>query len=442
MAAVIFHGPPGSYKTSSAIWFEMLSALRKGRTVVTNIEGMKTVDDIEQELNETFPEGAQIWRLSTQKKKGLELFRSFFHWAPIGAQIIIDEVQDVFPSETSFKPDIYDYQPISVYKDLLPKKWLETHYELLDSIKPDDYTSADSDDLGELIFDDNGRIIYPTTLKESFMRHRKYNWDIVVCTPDITQVNKLIRGSCESGFAHVSKDVMGKVIPYFKRRPRIRQHPPKESGQVAKKADLITYRKVPVEVHKLYKSTSTGKVNTSGVGKSPLQSPVFIAYIAFILFVIIYLAYNFGFSDTASETNKESRTSAIQKRNEGSRQDILKDTGVSVGNAFGETTDAVDVFLRLPNEPTEVYLIATNKVYQSGIFQGVQMTFELITKSGKLYIDETNIKHFGMDAKYITDCVANIKMGDVIKTVYCKPTTQQDLKVIPELRPTREISLL
>ena len=40
MAASIFHGPPGSFKSASAFWYEVLPALRAGRVVVTNIEGI------------------------------------------------------------------------------------------------------------------------------------------------------------------------------------------------------------------------------------------------------------------------------------------------------------------------------------------------------------------------------------------------------------------
>ncbi len=38
MAATIFHGAPGSYKSSSAVWFELLPALREGRLVVLSIK--------------------------------------------------------------------------------------------------------------------------------------------------------------------------------------------------------------------------------------------------------------------------------------------------------------------------------------------------------------------------------------------------------------------
>ncbi|ELU1680420.1 hypothetical protein SBP32_004513, partial [Vibrio parahaemolyticus] len=37
MATIIRHGPAGSYKSSYAVWFELLPALREGRVVVTNV---------------------------------------------------------------------------------------------------------------------------------------------------------------------------------------------------------------------------------------------------------------------------------------------------------------------------------------------------------------------------------------------------------------------
>ena len=419
MAAVIFHGPPGSYKTSSSIWFEMLGALRAGRIVVTNIEGMKPIDKLEKELGERFPPEADIWRVSTQKRKGLELMRSFYHWCPIGAQIIIDEVQDVFPTERSFKPETYDYRPISEHEDDLPKQWVKTHYQLLENIKPDSLTEADHDDLGEVIFDDNGHIIYPTTLKESFMRHRKYNWDIVVCTPDITQVNMLIRGACEAAFSHSSKDVLGKIIPYFARRPRIRQHPPKENGLQPKKSDIISYRKVPLDVHKLYKSTSTGKVSSSGVGKSPIQGGAFIAGVCFLGFVVIYYALFLGgfFDQNTVEVDTATNQNPVLESGTSSP----KTNSVPDSDRVNENAIQIDVFIKLPHEPKEVYLVSSTAVYKNGQYQGVQMVFELVTDKGNLFVDNNKIKMFGVNAVYKSDCYAHLISGNSSKPVFCKP---------------------
>ena len=47
MATKIFHGPPGSYKASTAMWFEIVPALRQGRVVVSNLQGLKSLDEIQ-----------------------------------------------------------------------------------------------------------------------------------------------------------------------------------------------------------------------------------------------------------------------------------------------------------------------------------------------------------------------------------------------------------
>ncbi|WP_206603559.1 zonular occludens toxin domain-containing protein, partial [Aeromonas salmonicida] len=54
--------------------------------------------------------------------------------------------------------------------------------------KPDSLEECDTDDTGRVVFDERGQIMYPTSPKESFMRHRHYNWDVVFATPDITSI--------------------------------------------------------------------------------------------------------------------------------------------------------------------------------------------------------------------------------------------------------------
>jgi len=437
VAAVIFHGPPGSYKTSSCLWFEMLTALRAGRIVLTNIEGVKPIDEIEKELDERFPESADIWRVSTQKRKGLALMRRFFHWCPIGAQIIIDEVQDVFPVERTFKPDDYNYQPIESYKDHLKPEWYDTHKRLLEEIKPEELTSADSDDLGEAIFDDHGHIIYPSTLKESFMRHRKYNWDIVVCTPDITQVNMLIRGACEAAYHHSSKDAVGKLIPYYARRPRIRQHQPKENGLSARKSDVVTYRKVPLEVHKLYKSTSTGKITTSGVGKTPFQSTGFKLGAVVLVGCIVYFAFFLGGAfDADGEQTLPQRIEKDYQENIQRSQNSVDVPARDNTNKVAAAVGAASVFVNLPFEANAIHLTSYNKVYVKGVYQGVVLVFRFETDKGNYFLDSSDIENFGLTAKLVTDCIAKVSNVDTETLIMCSPDDDMDNQFKPDTTPS------
>ena len=156
MSASIFHGAPGSFKSASAFWFEVLPALRAGRVVVTNIEGVLTKESIEIELDEVFPETADIWRLSSQTETGLFLWRRWFWWMPVKAFIIIDEVQDVFPNDSKvFKPEELDSQGIESIKQHLPEKFYNHYKKAIADFKPD-ISEGTKDDTGETILDENG----------------------------------------------------------------------------------------------------------------------------------------------------------------------------------------------------------------------------------------------------------------------------------------------
>jgi len=147
MSASIFHGAPGSFKSASAFWFEVLPALRAGRVVVTNIEGILPKESIEIELNETFPESADVWRLSSQTDLGLYLWRRWFWWMPVKAFIIIDEIQDIFPDDAKvFKPDELDSQGIESLKGKLPQKYFDYYWSVIANFTPqkDEYYVVDT----------------------------------------------------------------------------------------------------------------------------------------------------------------------------------------------------------------------------------------------------------------------------------------------------------
>lgn len=424
MAGWIFHGPPGSYKTSSAVWYEMLPALRNGRIIITNIEGMKPVDEIQKSLSETFPETADIWRVSTQKEHGRELMRNFYHWAPIGAMIIIDEVQDVYPVERTFKVENYDYRHIDNYKDEIPDKFFNTHKNRLNDIKPTDLTSADIDDINQQVFDDNGHIIYPTTLKEAFMRHRKYNWDILVCTPDITHINGIIRSACELAFHHSSKDSIGKIIPYYHRRPRIKQHPVKENGTVSRKADLITFRKVPIDVHKTYKSTATGKITASGVGRTPLSSGALIFAALVLVASISYGIYAVFFYESTLEKAVQVASGTASNGLEDVQANIDQDNSFLRASDLYQDDLANTVRLALPNHPDQVYMLGATERYEDGQFQSAHIHYELKYTDSSAYLTSDELSHFDIEVKYIAPCISEMTFGIITEVIFCKTKTK------------------
>ena len=97
MSGKIHHGPPGSYKTSGAVQDDVIPELRKGRVVVTNVRGLTQ----EQVLTvyPDLPETAEIINVNTDEPEGMAEMRRWFHWAPLGCLLLVDEAQIVFPKK-------------------------------------------------------------------------------------------------------------------------------------------------------------------------------------------------------------------------------------------------------------------------------------------------------------------------------------------------------
>lgn len=418
MATSIFHGAPGSFKTASAFWFEVLPQLRAGRLVVTNIEGILTKESIEIALNETFPESADIWRLSSQTERGLHLWRRWFWWMPVNAFIIIDEVQDVFPDDAKvFKPEELDSQGIDSLKEHLPEKYY-THFkkEIANYTPPTDEGSTD--DTGETILDENGHIIYPKKMREANMRQRKYNWDLIYCTPAIEEVHKLIRRVTE--FAYFYKyNKSFEFIPYFYRKPRIHEHSPKNNGTPKKKDDPTVWRRVPVEVHKCYKSTSTGQITKRG-GLNAFKDPTLIFAIAMLLLCVCYATWwgfikedSKPFSQAAANGHQENRQVSSQTTNE------VNSLPNSVNPVQG--SNEIRISLELPFDATKIYLTGYQDVVLNKDKKYKQYFFVMTAGDDKISINNHDLYYFGYEVAFINECMVKLKKDEQFKIVTCQP---------------------
>ena len=413
MAASIFHGAPGSFKSASAVWFEVLPALRKGRLVVTNIEGILPLEEIETELQETFPDSAQLWRLSSQNEEGLNLWRNWYHWMPTGALVLIDEVQDVYPTEATFKPESCNYKHVDNYKELIPEHWYTYHYIQLEKFKPDDLTSGDVDDLGRELFNEHGHIIYPKTLKECYMRHRKYNWDIICCTPDITSVHKYIRNVSQYAYSHKYFDGLA-GIPYYNRRPRIFEHNPKLDGKTPNKASTITWKKIPIEVHKCYKSTATGGI-TKGQGKNFLYSPAFAFPVAAVFLCILYWIWYFTSNESTVETVEETAQVGVVNNQ--------KDTSSNTNNAAVQVLDGEPVSVGLPYGATDIFVTGIQEVKRPERTHR-EYIFEFITERyGTFSINSYELASMGFSIQYFSPCNVIIRQAktNFVYRAFCSP---------------------
>ena len=103
MSAKVHYGAPGSFKTSGAIFDDLVPALRVGRKIVTNINGFGTtvsVDDIYNVLSSnkiSFDSRSEIINLSLNSVSDVEKMRIWWHWIDDGVLLFFDEIQVIYP---------------------------------------------------------------------------------------------------------------------------------------------------------------------------------------------------------------------------------------------------------------------------------------------------------------------------------------------------------
>lgn len=415
MAVVIRHGPNGSYKSASAVWYDLLPALRQGRICITNLEGCYPLEEIAKRLGESFPDTTRLYRINILHDDALRLWRRWFHWAPIGSFILMDEVQDIYPDK-SWKESDLDYQPIETYQDQLPPGLLEDYYAAIEACKPDAYDSCDYDDTGALLFDSKGRIVYPRTLNGAFKRHRKFNWDIVCVTPDINDISPMVRGCAELAKAQSNKD----SLFIYKRKPRIYEHNPRSNG-VPSPNSPVYREKVPLAAFLLYKSTQTGKQTKSGQSKGPFSSPVFYFYALIITVAGGFALYNF---------NKADHLKSEIAAKEGLAFSPKTGTGAVQGGAgVPDTVGTGGTYPVSPAQPVFVNPYNAKAVYVTGSALDTQgngvVTFSLYTKDGSEYhTNNDELLSMGYAVRFKRYCQAelfNIDSGQSV-TVYCEPS--------------------
>ncbi|MFQ2179660.1 zonular occludens toxin domain-containing protein [Aeromonas veronii] len=395
MAIVIEHGHNGSYKSSSVIWYRLLPALRAGRLVVTNAAGMYPLHRIEEFLGEKFPDTARLFRVSSQDPKYQELWRRWHHWMPIGAFVFIDECQDIYDRDVFKGQPEYDLKPIDTYSNVLPAEFIQLFKDKLREYKPKQLDECDIDDTGKVVFDENGQIIYPTTPKESFMRHRHYNWDVCFATPDITSIPRAVRACCEVAFAYSSKD------SFFlsKRKPRIYEHNPLENG-IPTKQSVTFKRHVPLAVHRLYKSTQTGSITKSGQSKGPLSS-FKVRFVLFVVLPIIFVYWGyFIYSKLASDDDVSESGQPVVSQESGSSSASV--VAVPVSKSNGDNVSNQPPFV-MPYQVAELFVNGYGGTIYKGRFEGLVL-FSGFRGKDELAFNSDDLINLGYKVDYLGDC--------------------------------------
>lgn len=242
MTTAIIHGDPGSYKTSTLISDYLVPAVKQGRHIVTNIRGVKTVDEIAEIYGFELPDTSQI-TLVDFNEAGFERMARFFHWAPEGALILMDEGQRVYPTRLR---DFKDYDLRNPTDDKRPR-----------------------------------------TVEDAFDSHRHMNWDIYISTPNINKIHKEIRAVAEFGYRHKN---MATVFSFMKGRYKRVTHIAENSGAAIGHAISSGLRKIDKRAFNVYQSTATGQTKDSAAAFSFFKQPK----VLLLLLVIGYYAWDFG----------------------------------------------------------------------------------------------------------------------------------------------------
>ncbi|ENM5844834.1 toxin [Vibrio mimicus] len=439
MAIFIRTGANGSYKSAYTAYFTIFEALKAGRVVVTNIEGMEPLPEIEKRFDIQFPSTARLIRIFSRDLKGKELWQHFFCWCPIGALIVIDECQDIFSKNIGFRMEKVFYRPLSEFLPLLPpdyENFFNSRYVPVDmsQLKP-----CEMDDRGMAEYDEDGRIIYPQSFNEGFMRHRKYNWDIHLLSPDWGQIDTAIRACAEECYFHKGRDAYFWAV----RKPYIFKHAKNVSTPVIPKGKdpNLTKKKIPLDAFLLYKSTSTGNTQNGKGVNMLLSNPKILAALIIGILSMGYFLYGlsnlvFGSSKTVANTTAQtsgtpsSAQSSTGVDQTGGQNSAAVSSGGNGGQAGALSSapshriDSIKQMLGLYDLQTLYYTGHTTRKSKEKGFQFF-VTLEARTPEGTYYLDDAFLKANDIAYVHYDECLLKLTKENITINVTCKPRLRE-----------------
>lgn len=365
MSIKIHHGPNGSYKTSGAIQDDAVPALLAGRLIVTNVRGF-TLERVLQAMPE-LPESVDIINLDLESLADQERMRTWFQWVPRGAFIIFDETQIIFP-----------------------KAWRDKDLDRFDFPGgPEAAAEADR----------------PMSWLDGWTRHRHWNWDIVLTTPNINYIRDDIRMTCEMAYKHANLAVIG-----IKGRYKESQH----DAQIARppmEGTIVEYKKINPKTFALYQSTATGVTQDTKAGKSLLRSPKLLLLLAFLALLLITLVSMGGvhFIDPKRDEapvligEKSTSSGAVDTKVHPS-----SDSPVSLPNVVGTQSHVPDIALNHPLAPRTFNIRAV----LTGSFDGQSKTMgilDVVEADGSTFKQSfSDLETLGYHVQVKGNCLINI----------------------------------
>jgi zona occludens toxin len=392
MAITIVHGSNGSYKTASAVSDFFVPAVYDGRVVITNIRGLRLRDEVIERLARHNPkhkpvsDNFDVIYLNHDDEQDLFRLRTFWHWAPAGALILIDEGQIIWP-----------------------RSWRQSD---IDKLTADDAFRRENCIEGEP---------RPDTFLRAFTMHRHYGWDIVITTPDIGLIRPEIRDTTEAARLQQSLAFVG-LSGFFRRRYHHGRHTGVSNSHIIKSEVC----RVPRWIFNVYQSAVVSSDGVVHANVLPRIGLMLAAVILLFVFAATRGVKTFeGIHDEKAKKDvKQSAQSARQDVSGGSesgsqgagmgRGKVIRGGGGDARNTVGHgrLIDRVRDGLISPS----IYITGSVRL-DDGTY-----TYFFEVPSGDEYftVSSDDVRRTGVTVVWRDQCHAVLASGGVTSHVYCR----------------------
>lgn len=397
MAIKIHHGPNGSYKTSGAVWDDAVPAAKDGRLIITNIRGMSS-----ERFHEVFPDLPDTFELeyiNHETSEGMERIRTWFQWAPRNAFLIFDEAQTLFP-----------------------KKWTDKYLERFDYPATMDSVDEEGNRVPGLNSQDAAHAAdRPMNFLDAWTRHRHWNWDVILTTPNIKYVHDEIRGTSEAAYQHSNLKLLGAALKFLVGKDyKEAMHSAQENKAPTDGSNIVQLRKIDKRVFKLYDSTATGLHRDTMAGKNALASPRVLILLAVLVGICGTLYYRHGTSMFNNPLSVQGQPKAVS----------TNPPATQVPASPSSNSNPSPAPVRVPDSsPSEVpQVVRTDPFGQYDISVlgsiwndrvGVIFTFLLEKNDSKLRLTSKDMQVAGYDIRARGTCAADLTFEGKQRTVAC-----------------------
>ncbi|MDH1283761.1 hypothetical protein N5C56_24270 [Pseudomonas chengduensis] len=372
MAIKIHHGPNGSYKTSGAIQDDLVPALKAGRLIITNIRGL-TRDRVFSVFPDT-PSSLEIINLDLEDIDDMERMRVWWQWAPRGAFIIFDETQLIFL-----------------------KSWRDADLKKFDYPGGPEQAKADS---------------RPINWLDAWTRHRHFNWDVILTTPNITYIRDDIRSTSEKAYLHSNLAVIG-----VRGRYKESQHSAQDNKPPAAHT-VVEIKKIKQETFKLYDSTATGSVSDTIAGKSLFKQPKVLFFLALPPILLWSALSDMGDSRLVGWSSSQPPTHVAQTPKPGTPANT-----VPVRSVVPDAVHDVSAFSDGPADPVDHPFAGQQFVVRGSLVNArfAVVQFGVIDVEGReLPLTNLDLAAAGYRVEMQGECVSKLTWGQTVIYALCR----------------------